>query len=73
MTRVVIIEDEEMAVIRLSEMLTSISNDIKIVRTLDSISDSIAYFSNDPSYDLILMDIHLSDGNCFDIFKLKYS
>lgn len=69
MTRVVIIEDEEMAVIRLSEMLTSISNDIKIVRTLDSISDSIAYFSNDPSYDLILMDIHLSDGNSFDIFK----
>ncbi len=69
MTRVVIIEDEEISTIDLSELLKSLSHDIRIVRTLDSISDSIAYFSGEPGYDLILMDMHLTDGPSFDIFK----
>ncbi|MBK9737199.1 MAG: hypothetical protein IPO92_20510 [Saprospiraceae bacterium] len=54
MTKVIIIEDEELAVSRLKEMLLSISPNIRIIRQLDSIADSIEFLSSSPSYDLIL-------------------
>ncbi|MBK9733470.1 MAG: response regulator transcription factor [Saprospiraceae bacterium] len=69
MTKVIIIEDEELAVSRLKEMLLSISPNIRIIRQLDSIADSIEFLSSSPSYDLIFMDINLADGNSFDIFR----
>ncbi len=69
MIKLIIIEDEEAASDRLKEMLKSISSEIKIVKVMDSVADSIEYLSGNPSYDLILMDIHLSDGTSFEIFK----
>ena len=69
MIKIVIVEDEAAAVERLSEMLLTIDYEIKIVHILDSVVDSIDYFSQHHDFDLIFMDIHLSDGNSFDIFK----
>lgn len=69
MTRIVIIEDEDAASDRLEDMLQSLSGDMKVVKKLDSVTDSIEYLSSETNFDLILMDIHLSDGNSFDIFK----
>lgn len=69
MIKIVIVEDEAAAVERLSEMLLSIDYEIKIVHILDSVVDSIDYFSQLHDFDLIFMDIHLSDGTSFDIFK----
>lgn len=69
MIKIVIVEDEAAAVERLSEMLLTVDYEIKIVHILDSVDDSIDYFSQHHDFDLIFMDIHLSDGNSFDIFK----
>ncbi len=68
MIKIVIVEDEDAAVERLTEMLSRSSFNIQIIKVLDSVIDSIEYFSESDDYDIILMDIHLSDGNSFDIF-----
>lgn len=68
MIKIVIVEDEDAAVERLTEMLLKSSFEIQIIKVLDSVIDSIEYFSESDDYDIILMDIHLSDGNSFDIF-----
>jgi DNA-binding LytR/AlgR family response regulator len=69
MIRIVIVEDEAAAVERLIEMLSTLPFLNKVVKILDSVTDSIDYFTTALEYDIILMDIHLSDGNSFDIFK----
>ncbi len=66
--RVVIIEDEQVAQEFLVDLLTSNYQDIEIVNVLDSVKDSIEYL-NENKMDLIFMDIHLKDGNCFKIFE----
>ena len=69
MIRIIIIEDEAAAAERLEKMLMTMPFDIKIIKILDSVSDSVAFLSTEDNFDLLLMDIHLSDGNSFDIFK----
>lgn len=68
--KVVIVEDESLAQEFLSKLLTSQYSDIEIIKTLESVKDSISYFSKaENEADLIFMDIHLKDGNCFKIFE----
>jgi DNA-binding LytR/AlgR family response regulator len=68
--KVVIVEDESLAQEFLSKLLTSKYPDIEIIKTLESVKDSISYFSKtEYEADLIFMDIHLKDGNCFKIFE----
>lgn len=68
--KVVIVEDESLAQEFLSKLLTSQYSDIEIIKTLESVKDSISYFSKaENKADLIFMDIHLKDGNCFKIFE----
>lgn len=70
--RVVLIEDERAAMEQLEMHLGSFSEfDIEIVERIDSVADSIEFFSSSRSedVDLIFMDIHLSDGYAFSIFK----
>lgn len=68
--KVVIVEDESLAQEFLNKLLTSKYPDIEIIKTLESVKDSIAYFSKaENEADLIFMDIHLKDGNCFEIFE----
>lgn len=66
---VLIIEDEEPAAKRLAEMLAQYEASIRVPATLSSVKDVVNWFSDHRQPDLILMDIHLSDGLCFDIFK----
>lgn len=69
MIRIVIIEDEELAVKRLERILSKIDKSITIVQKLSTVKDSIEFLkSNGDSIDLILIDIHLSDGISFEIF-----
>ena len=69
--KVLIIEDETPAANRLSKMLTEIDPSVKIVDTIDSIEATLSWFENNVMPDLIMMDIHLADGSCFDIFTYK--
>ena len=67
--QVVIIEDEIPAANRLTKMLQSISDDIDVVKKLDSIESSVKFFKSSINIDLVFMDIQLADGLSFDIFQ----
>jgi two-component system response regulator LytT len=66
--KVLIIEDEVIAVQHLKTMLREIDPDIEVVAALDSIEASVRFFRDTPPLDLVLMDIELGDGQSFDIF-----
>jgi DNA-binding LytR/AlgR family response regulator len=65
----VIIEDEKKATKELSSILLSLRPDIRIVATLESVEDSIEWFTTHDSPDIIFSDIQLADGLSFQIFK----
>lgn len=68
--KVLIIEDEIVAAKRMQEMLLAYDSDIEIVGIIDSVLDAINFLSKSRSVmDVILMDIQLSDGLCFEIFE----
>ncbi|AXT58548.1 response regulator transcription factor [Aquimarina sp. MMG015] len=69
MTKAIIIEDESIAAIRLQNLIQEVNNQIMIVKVLTSINESIQYLSTE-SPDLIFLDINLSDGYSFEIFKI---
>lgn len=67
--KILIIEDEPTTARRLEKMLGEISPEYTIDAIIDSVEDSIAWFRNHTQPDLIFMDIHLADGNSFEIFE----
>ncbi len=66
---VLIIEDEQHAAEKLQNLLHALDPDIKIAGTLSTIVESINWLNNNRDPDLILMDIQLDDGICFEIFE----
>jgi DNA-binding LytR/AlgR family response regulator len=68
MNKLVIFEDEPAALQRLIRMVQEIRPQYTIVGTSDNIVDAIALIEK-TDFDLILSDIQLSDGNCFEIFE----
>ncbi|UHG94302.1 LytR/AlgR family response regulator transcription factor [Spirosoma oryzicola] len=66
---VLIIEDEELAALRLTKLLAELAPDIQIVNVTSSIETSVEYLQTKPSLDLIFMDIELADGQSFEIFE----
>lgn len=67
--KALIIEDEELLARALKEKIKQADADITIVDTLTSLKTSRRWFSEHAEPDLIFMDIQLSDGISFDIFK----
>lgn len=67
--KTVIIEDEPLVAKDLQNLIRQIDPDIEIVATLDSLFTSIAYFNKNHQPDLLFMDIQLSDGVSFELFK----
>lgn len=66
----IIIEDETAAVGSLKAILTQNSvMPVNVIAELESIEESIRYFSSNPHPDIIFMDIHLADGSAFKIFE----
>ena len=65
----VIVEDEELAVDVLTKIIKDLMQDANIVKSLGSIKEAIKWFELNPSPDLIFCDIHLRDGNSFEIFS----
>ena len=71
---VLIIEDEELAVRKLTKLLLEVDPDLHIVGTAASVRASVNWLeANTPGKpsapDLILMDIELADGQSFEIFE----
>lgn len=66
---VVIIEDEKVSAEHLALLLQEINPSIKVILFLASVEDSIEALKNGLAADLLFVDIHLSDGNSFEIFS----
>ncbi|MBP9790075.1 MAG: response regulator, partial [Bacteroidia bacterium] len=68
--RILIIEDEQPASTRLKKLLLEAEPNAVILDEIVSIKSAVEWFKNHSHPDLIFMDIHLADGNSFDIFEL---
>ena len=68
--KALIVEDEKMARDNLARTLSSHFPDIEIVGTAASVAETLGWL-RDPSHsaDIIFMDVELSDGDCFEIFR----
>lgn len=67
--RVIIIEDEIPAANRLAKMLQSITDEMDVVKKIDSVEAAVKFLGSAEDIDLIFMDIQLADGLSFDIFE----
>ena len=68
--KVLIVEDEVMAQKNLMRSLTQNFPDIEIVGTSDSVKGAVSWLKNpDNQVDVIFMDVELSDGEGFEIFR----
>jgi two-component system response regulator LytT len=68
--KILIVEDEELAVKKLQKTLAGLGDHIEVVGTADSIAATVEWLQENPAPDLILMDIELADGQSFEIFNL---
>ena len=67
--KVLIIEDEPLAAERLELLLKEYDPEIQVLAVIDTIADTIDWLRHKAAPDVILLDIHLSDGQSFEIFQ----
>ena len=67
--KVLIVEDETAAYENLVDILAEIDPGIEIIGNTESINQTVQWLHTNQAPDLILMDIHLSDGSAFSIFE----
>lgn len=65
---VLIIEDEELAATTLQNMLVYINPNIQVLAVLGTVEAAVSWLQHN-SADLLFMDIHLGDGESFQIFQ----
>ena len=66
--KIVIIEDEAVAQETLARQIRETEPDVEILAVLSSVRASVEWLSENPSPDLLFMDINLGDGMSFSIF-----
>ncbi len=66
---IIIIEDEHLAVKRLSELIKKYDSEINILAKIQSVKKAVEWFGKNHEPDLAFMDIQLGDGLSFDIFE----
>jgi DNA-binding LytR/AlgR family response regulator len=64
-----IIENEKPASDRLIRILTRIDKTITVLGVIETVEEAINRLQEKPQPDVILMDIQLDDGLCFEIFE----
>jgi two-component system, LytTR family, response regulator LytT len=67
--QVLIIEDEPLAAERIKILLQQFDASIAVMAIMESIEQTVLWLRTKPHPDLIISDIELSDGHCFEIFK----
>ncbi|HLG40652.1 MAG TPA: LytTR family DNA-binding domain-containing protein [Chitinophagaceae bacterium] len=67
--KILIVEDEELAVKKIQKTLAGVEPDAEVVAVTDSILSTVNWLGENTAPDLILMDIELSDGQSFEIFN----
>jgi len=69
MKKILIIEDEPLAVEKLKDYIKKHKPQYEIVEDIDSVEYSVKWLQSNPHPDLLFVDIQLADGVSFDIFK----
>lgn len=69
MIKAIIIEDEKPAAANLAKKISQADSSIVVEATLSTIEESVQWLSSHSLPELIFLDIHLSDGLSFNIFK----
>lgn len=64
-----IIEDEIYAQEELKRMLKDSGHNVDVLECIDTVEDSVEWLRSNPKPDLIFLDVQLSDGLSFEIFK----
>ncbi|ASZ11898.1 LytTR family DNA-binding domain-containing protein [Chitinophaga pendula] len=67
--RVVIFEDEMHNAERLIQLLHQCNPAIEVVAIISSVVEGMRWMEESHRVDLMMMDIQLSDGNCFELFS----
>lgn len=67
--KAIIIEDEEIIANVLLKKIKKVADDIDVIAVLPSLKTARRWFGENAEPDLLFMDIQLSDGVSFDIFK----
>jgi len=65
---VLIVENEKPAAEKLQRLLKKTDENITVAGVTETVEDTINWLESNPSPDLILMDIQLDDGICFELF-----
>lgn len=66
--KILVIEDEKLAAANLVQMIYHVDSTVEIVGVIESVRNAVLWFQSHEA-DLVFMDIHLSDGICFNIFE----
>jgi len=67
--KALIIEDELVAGQNLQRLISQVADDIQVIAVLQSVEESIEWFSLNAAPDVVFLDIHLADGSAFSIFE----
>ena len=67
--KILIIEDEALAARRIKAMVAGFDESYEILSVLNSVASTVKWLKENPSPDLLLMDIELVDGQSFEIFN----
>lgn len=67
--KVLIIEDENLTARRLESLLLKYDPSIEVLARIPSVAKAVQWFRENPSPDLVFMDIHLDDDLGFRIFE----
>ncbi|OYU97274.1 MAG: DNA-binding response regulator [Bacteroidetes bacterium B1(2017)] len=67
--KIVILEDEPHARNELKRLLLKIDSTIEVVAELESVEEAVLFLGSNKDFDLLFLDIQLSDGLSFDVFN----
>lgn len=67
---ILIVEDEPRAAEQLKALSIAIDASNTVIGITSSINETVKWLNSHNAPDVILMDIHLADGNCFSIFEV---
>jgi two-component system LytT family response regulator len=66
---ILLVEDEPRTARTIERLLLGLRPDARVLGQPDSVAATLAWLAEHTAPDLILMDIHLSDGSSFEVFR----
>jgi len=71
--KAIIVEDEPIAARRLKRLISELSHyNITITDTFDTIAETATHLLSNPHPDILFLDIHVADGNSFELMNVVY-